>query len=270
MQDKIPLLNKLCIVEGSRNDYFALARFHYQPTLYFPPTKVYKIVGGERWYRDFPDPTAVIVFSQPFPDIESRTKSTSGFFHQCSNLGENLSLLNKTVIYLARLITDDRYLRRGIATYLLNETLKILPYPIVETLTPIDFTNRMYTKQGFEIYYQPASVKYTRLMNAFFAINIDLKDTTVPELIELRINSLPSDKREFIEFEISKFLQGFRNADRFKPGYERTRFILSKVPPPQAYLIWFNPRSKEAADIKHYRDINKSTYPLKLTSLPNQ
>jgi hypothetical protein len=247
------VLERVQVVEGSMLDYEILARYHYQPILTFPPTKVFKVVGSSLYYSQFPDPLSVIIFSQPFPNIVSRNKATAHFFQQTANTSANLKLVNEYILYLSRLITDTRYVRRGLATYLLRETLSLLQIPIIETLTPIDFTNSMYVKSGFEIYYQPASLKFTRLINAFKEIGIILIEGTSPDFIDFVLSRLSAAKLEFIEQEISVFLSGFRNADRLKPGRERTNFILSKVPPPQAYLIWFNPRSELASKVLQHR-----------------
>ena len=253
-----PITNRLEVTEGIQSDYYALARYHYEPRLTFPPTKVFKVVGNDRYAAHFPDPVAVLVLTQPFPEITARTKATAGFFHQHDDAADNLRLLNAYVLYLARLITDPRYLRKGIGTMLLKETLSRLQIPIVETLTPIDFTNRMYTNAGFEIYYTPASRKYTRLMNAFRGVGLDVHDTTSRELIDMRLNMLQPIRREFIEKEIKLFLAGYRNADRFQPGPERTKYILSKVPPPEAYLIWFNPNAPLAKSVLLHRENSRN------------
>jgi GNAT superfamily N-acetyltransferase len=249
-----PITNRLQVIEGNQADYYRLARYHYEPQLTFPPTKVFKVVGNEQYAAHFPDPVAVIVFIQPFPDITARNKATGGFFKQHKSNAENLQLLNAYVLYCARLITDPRYLRKGIATYLLKETLCRLTCPIVETLTPIDFTNRMYTKAGFELYYTPAPKKFTRLINAFREVGLDVHDITCRELIDMRLNALNPTCSAYIEKEIALFLSGFRNAERFKPSPARTKFILSKIPPPQAYLIWFNPNAILAKTILLHRE----------------
>jgi GNAT superfamily N-acetyltransferase len=239
----MPITNRLCVCEGTQQDYFALARYHYEPQLAFPPTMVFKVVGINQYYHHFPDPVAVLVLSPPLPYLKARNKATVNFFHQHASHADNLSVLNNYILYLSRLIVDPRYLRKGIATYLLKETLQRLTIPIVETLTPIDFTNRMYTKQGFELYYTPSPPKFTRLMQAFADTGLDVHDVTCHQLIDMRLEHLPPHRRLWIEKEIAVFLSGFRNAARFKPSPARTKFILSKVPPPQAYLIWFNPAS---------------------------
>jgi hypothetical protein len=163
------------------------------------------------------------------------------------------------MLYLTRLITDPRFVRKGLATKLVRESLELLDIPLVEVLTPIDFTNHMYQKCGFEMHYTPAPVKYRRLMNAFRIVGLNVTETMPPEQIDYRLSKLPPAMGLYIENEIARFLGGFRNAARFSPGKARTRFILSKVPPPEAYLLWFNPRSQTATEIAQFvTAVNKS------------
>lgn len=244
----------MVVIKGCQNDYLDMARYHYEPQLSFPPTIVFKVVGTNRYYHHFPDPVAVMVLSPPLPHIKARNEATSNFFQQHSSQAENLTILNKYVLYLSRLIVSPRLRKRGIANFLLREALGRMQIPIIETLTPIDFTNEMYTKVGFELYYTPNPPRYTRLINAFSAVGLDVKDTTSPMLIDGRLERMQPVEREFIEKEICRFLSGFRNADRFKPGTERTKYILSKVPPPNAYLIWFNPNAPLSKVVLLYRE----------------
>jgi GNAT superfamily N-acetyltransferase len=245
---------RLQITEGSMIDYKALARYHYEPVLTFPPTKVFKVISCDPKRWGYPNPTAVLVLTQPFPDIRARTKATAGFFHQHESQAENLKLVNQYVLYLARLIVLPRLWKRGIGSLLLKKTLEQLTIPIVETLTPIDFTNRMYEKAGFEKYYQPHPHRFTKLINAFAHVGLNVRDTTCRQIIDMRLEKMPATMRAFIEKEIHSFLGGFRNADRFEPGPERTKFILSKVPPPECYLIWFNPQAPLTKTVLLHRE----------------
>jgi hypothetical protein len=252
-------ISKNCeLVEGTNHDYEILARYHYQPVIKNPLTKVFKLIGTGRYRDIYPDPLSVIAYMQPVPDMGARNKATAGYFNQFKPFSEKLKILNQHVLYLSRLITDPRFLRKGLATKLVRESLERLSIPIVETFTPIDFTNSMYIKCGFEIYYTPAPLKFKRMINAFCMIGIKLTELTPPEVIDNRLSKLPSAMSDYIEKEIKKFLGGYRNAERFTPSPERTKYILSKVPPPEAYLIWFNPRSEQAKDIRSFIESTKT------------
>jgi GNAT superfamily N-acetyltransferase len=244
---------KNCVtVEGSKRDLDILAKYHYQPPLNMPITRVYKLIGTGSYRDVYPDPLSVVAYIQPLPECSGRTKATSGYFHQYESHADNLRLLNQCVLYLSRLITDPRFLRRGLATKLVKESLELLDIPIVETMTPIDFTNQLYQNCGFELYYMAAPLKYKRLLNAFRQVGVTLTETTSPQLVEMRLSSLPRTMSNYIETEITHFLGGFRNADRFVPGLERTKYILTKIPPPEAYLIWFNPQSETTKEIHSF------------------
>lgn len=237
-------------VKGCKKDYDILAKYHYQRVIEGPVTLVYKLVGKNGLRDKLPDPLSVIVFMQPVPDNAQRNVATNNYFKNTSGRAESLALLNRNVLYLARLITDPRFLKRSFATKLLRESLRKLDIPIVETMTPIDFTNKMYTKLGFEIYYLTKPLWYEPLKTAFEDAGIILVETLNPYLLTNRLNCLTGQLKLKTEHVINQFLGGFRNADRFKPGLERSKFILSKIPPPQAYLIWFNPRNPIAAEIR--------------------
>ena len=246
------ILDNCVIVEGTKHDYEILAAYHYQPKLTAPITRVWKLIGSGAYRDKLPDPLSVICYMQPFPEITARNKATAGYFHTASTRTDNLRLLNKCMLYLTRLITDPRFVRKGLATKLVRESLERLDIPLVEIMTPIDFTNHMYENCGFELHYTPAPQKYTRLMNAFNIVGLNIRETMPPEQIDYRLSRLPPAMSLYIEKEIAHFLGGFRYDQRLNPGPTRTRLILSKVPPPEAYLIWFNPHSTTAMEIRQF------------------
>lgn len=247
------LLEQVETVEGTIIDYKKLAHYHYQPEIQGPATLIFKIVGkGENYYK-LPDPISVIVYMQPFPEITARTNATADYFHQYNSAAESLKLLNQNVLYLSRLITDPRFRRQGLAKKLVKESLSLLDIPIVETLLPIDFTNQMYEKAGFEISYIPTNLAYKKLEAAIKAIGLDLNESLHPTLLYNRLKSLTGQQCIETEKAIALFLARFRNADRFGQSLERAKFILSKVPPPKVYAIWFNPRSPKAAEILSFK-----------------
>jgi hypothetical protein len=57
------------------------------------------------------------------------------------------------------------------------------------------------------------------------------------------LDALTGQDKIDIEHTIATFLSKYRNASHVACGLKRSQFILSKVPPPQAYLIWFNPQN---------------------------
>ncbi|MFZ2147465.1 MAG: hypothetical protein WAV28_09605 [Sedimentisphaerales bacterium] len=253
MSTDFSILEHVETVEGCPKDYHILAKYHYQREIHVPFTKIYKLVGKNEYDGCWPDPLSVICYMQPVPDCHTRNIATGGYFKQFRSTSDRLTLLNKTVLYISRLITDPRFLRRGLGSKLLKDSLSLIDVPMVETMTPIDFTNKIYVRAGFEIFYMPSPIKHKRLVAAFLKTGIVLSETTAPELIDARLAHLSKPMSDYIENEIRLFLSGYRNADRFGPTHKRTKFILSKVPPPEVYLLWLSPTHPAAQKILDYK-----------------
>lgn len=234
--------NVLEVVPGTLADYQQLVEYHYRTAEIRPFTSIYKVSAKEPYRKDFPDPLAVIVYRLPVGELQVRSKPTGDFFTKPAHRSDRLKLINQNIRYLCRIIVVPQFRRCGIATKLIAETVCLQNVPIVETLTPIDFTNVLFQKTGFSIFYQSAPPWYRRFTNALKSIGLsnwnDLLASTLQERLE-RLNPEPS---EWIENEIKQFLHHFRHRDSMPPGIERTDFILSKIPYPQAYLFWSNPK----------------------------
>lgn len=235
--------NCLEILPTTLKDYYLLSRYHYRTEPVKPATQVYKICGNLKYRKSFPDPIGVIVYRQPIPDIRARTKSTKEFFHKPSTTIERLKLVNKKIQYIARLIVDPRFHKMGLGSWLLEDSLERQLVPIVETLTPIDFTNKIFQKAGFKLYQTQAPARYNRFINSLLSIGLSEQSLSIPFAVQARLESLSPKQTTFIENEIQRFIKTFHRNTDMPPGLERTSFLLSKIPYPQAYLIWFNPRN---------------------------
>jgi len=154
----------------------------------------------------------------------------------------NIYKINAKIRYLARLIVDPRFQKLGLATWLLKDTLERQHIPIVETLTPIDFTNKMFEKAGFKLYQTPAPPWYNRFTFALESLGLTEQSRVSPLYIHNRLGRLAGTQKTLIENEIKHFIKHFRHRENMPDSMERTKFFLSKLPYPQAYLIWFNPR----------------------------
>ena len=233
--------NILEVVPGTLTDYRRLSEYHYRTEEIRPFTNIYKVKARYPHHRSFPDPIAVIVYRMPVSELRARSKPTGGFFDRPTHRSDRLKLINQNIRYLCRLIVVPQFRRLGIGTKLVSETLRLQTVPIVETLTPIDFTNRLFKKCGFEIHYMSAPPWYRRFTNALRDIGLSDWNYMLPSTLQNRLDSLNNEQADFIENEIKQFLHHFRRKETIPPGIERTKFVLSKIPYPKAYLIWFNP-----------------------------
>lgn len=239
MEDFVP--DCLKIIAGSREDYKILAHYHYRPEPLGPIDHIFKTVGVPACEGAFPDPIAVIVYSMPLPHFGARNTATNKFFlKERTDIGR-MRLVNQKIRYISRFIVDPRFQKIGIGTKLLQETLKRQAVPIVETQTPIDFTNKIFQKAGFHLHYTKTPANYVRFLETLKRIGLNEQATSCPSAVHFRINSLSAQKREWFEKEITAFTNPFRHRKNMPHCLERTAYLCSKLPYPTAYLIWHNP-----------------------------
>lgn len=234
--------NCLEIIPARLADYERLSEYHYRTEPIKPTTQIYKVRLKPPHTNSMPDPIAVIVYRMPIPEIRPRTTATKGYFHQPKTLSARLKLVNQKIQYIARLIVDPRFRKMGIATWLLKDTLERQQVPIIETLTPIDFTNKIFQKAGFKLFLTPAPPWYRRFTNELLSIGLTEDALLSPLHVQARLDRLKPPMAEPIEHEIKIFIRHFRHRDHMAPDINRTKFFLSKIRYPEAYLIWFNPR----------------------------
>lgn len=243
------IFNVLETVKTEISDYKKLAPYHYQTGTIKPVTNIYKIKARGRYVKNFPDPIAVIVYRMPLIDLRARTNATNGFFKRPTTRSKQLKLVNKHIRYLARIIVDPRFRKLGIATKLILDTLHLQDCPIIETVTPIDFTNNLFLKTGFQLHFQPQHPRYTKFENALLSTGLTDHDLSSPETVQKRIDKLGTQQSKYIESQINQFIHTFRRQQNMPPGIERTKFVLSKLAFPSSYLIWFNPKFAIADEI---------------------
>lgn len=234
--------NCLEIVPATLADYKLLAHYHYRKDAPAPLDQIYKIRGTLECRDSFPDPIAIIGYSMPITNLHGRTTATSGYFRNARTEIGRLRLVNKKIRYISRLIVDPRFHKQGLATWLLKDTLERQTVPIAETLTPIDFTNKIFQSQGFKLYHTPAPEWYLRFTDALQKARVKLDTINCPPAVHYRLQALDPRQRSFIEKEILLFLSHFRHRKGMENSLDRTAYFCSKLPYPQAYLIWFNPR----------------------------
>lgn len=235
------LISRLQIVKAGIQDYSKVHRLHYLPN---PPsfyTNVYKVTGAGDYENIFPNPIAVTIYAMPLMDLKARDEPTHRFFKQGPARSPRLKLVNKYIRYAARIIVDDRFRHLGIATWLARDTLPLQGVPVVETLTPIDWTTDMLERIGFRSYPNPAPAYYRRFTDTLNKCGIHPELYRHPQLVNLRIEKLSSSIKSTVLYEMQRFVNHFKSHCASPHSLERTEYILGKLPYPQLYSIWFHP-----------------------------
>ncbi len=230
------------IVPATQADYKLLAQYHYRKEPPAPPEQIFKIRGTKETEGAFPDPIAIILYSMPIINLHGRSIATNRYFRKPRTDIGKLRLVNQKIRYISRLIVDPRFHKQGLGSWLLKDTLERQTVPIVETLTPIDFTNKIFQKNGFKLYHSAAPEWYRRFTDALTKVRVRLENIYCPPAIHFQLQHLPARQKGFIEKEILLFVAHFHHRKGMKKSLDRTIYFCSKLPYPQAYLIWHNPR----------------------------
>jgi hypothetical protein len=165
-----------------------------------------------------------------------------------------MSILNKNIRTISRVIIEPRFRSLGLASRLVRETMPLMTVPFVEALAVMGQVNPFFEKAGMTRYDAPPSPACVRLLEAFGAVGIEQQDLIDPGLVQQKLNSMLDTERsgvpifgtrssmlDFIEGEIVRFLQSYGQRRLMPAGIERTGFVLGKLTDRPVYYLWQNP-----------------------------
>ena len=239
------------IIEGSKDDYESLSHYHYREQHLGPYAAIFAIKGTFRTAAKLTT-VSVIVYSMPTAGAQMRDAAMGGLFAGLDK-DTRLKLINKNIRTISRVIIEPRFRSLGLAIRLVKETMPLMNVPFIETLAVMGQVNPFFEKAGMTRFDPPVSADCIRLIEAFSAVGIDEQDLINPQIVQKKMNSMvdtrcspaPASCRqgmlEFIEREMTRFLQPFGQRRLMPPGIERTKFILSKLTDRPVYYLWRNP-----------------------------
>ena len=123
-------------------------------------------------------PAGVIVYTMPNPRVEMRTIATGGIFAGLDRQTE-LSLLNRSIRCIARVIVEPRLRGIGLASRLVRETMPAMEVPIVEALGVMPLVNPFLERAGMKAFEPRVPVEHVKLIEAFSAVGIEDGDLVV-------------------------------------------------------------------------------------------
>jgi len=218
------LCRKVQIVPGTYADYKQLAQYHYRDNGPGQFTRIYALRArsGISNLKSQIACIGVIVYSTASLGQELRNIATDNFFIGYDR-NTQLSLLNKYVRRISRVIIEPRFRSLGLATKLVRETMPLMNVPIIEASAVMGNINPFLEKAGMTAYHGPEKMF------------ID------PASVQRRIESLDDAQAEFIENEIRRFLTSYGELRYSWPTLKRMTFVLNKLTTRPVYYIWFNP-----------------------------
>lgn len=235
---KCSLSAQMQIVEGSFSDYKELAKYHYRNARTGPFTNIFVLKPKEDSCLDVTT-IGVIIYSMPNPCLELRNIATGNFFVGLDR-NTQISLLNKSVRRICRVIIEPRFRGLGLAAHLVRETMPIVNVPIIEASGIMGMANPFFEKAGMTAYNAPPKTSNIRMKEAFETIGIVDSMFIDPMEVHRDIESFDTEMRQFIEKEFRVFLKCFGNKRYCCHSLERTEFVLSRLTERPIYYIWFD------------------------------
>jgi hypothetical protein len=175
----------------------------------------------------------------PSTGAELRNVATDGLFAGFDRK-TRLSLINKNIRCISRVIIEPRFRGLGLASRMVRETMPQMNVPIIEAMAVMGIVNPFFEKAGMKAFAAKMPVRCIQLIEAFSAVGIEEEELIDAEKVQQKLEQLGQQEGEFIESEIKRFLQSYGERRYEKAGLERTRFVLSKLTFRPVYYIWFN------------------------------
>jgi len=249
------ITQNLKIVPGTRADYESLSHYHYREGHPGAAVAIFSLKGKFRTATKL-ETVGVIVYSMPTAGAQMRNVATGGVFAGLDN-STRLKLINRNIRTISRVIIEPRFRSLGLAVRLVKETMPLLNVPFIEALAVMGRANPFLEKAGLTRYDAPISASCVRLIEAFSAVGIDEQDLIDPALVQKKLEcqrtadsvqilsercTLNAERcSDFIESEMTRFLQSYGQRRLMQPGIVRTRFVLSKLTDRPVYYLWRNP-----------------------------
>lgn len=231
---------KIEIVTGNVADYRQLAAYHYRDDHPAVVKAVYVIKPTKALGMPRKKAVGAIVYAMPSPRVELRTPATGSLFAGLDRRTE-LSLINRNIRCIARVVIEPRFRGIGLATRLVRETMPRLDVPIVEALGVMPRINPFLTKAGMKVFEPHAAHHHAELLEALSVVGIEEQELVDAQAVQEKFDVLSRPAADFIEARIQQFLKSHGKRRTMPPGKERTRYVLGKLTHRPAYYIWLHP-----------------------------
>lgn len=228
------------VTVGSMEDYRDLSHYHYRdgrPAC----VKAVFVLRPRRPLGSFGRRSAgVVVYTMPNPRVAMRTVATGGLLAGLDRQ-TGLTLLNRNVRCIARLIIEPRFRGVGLAGRLVRETMPRMNVPMIEALGVMPLVNPFLERAGMKAFQPKVPVEHVELIEALSAVGIEEDMLVDPHEVHVRLERLESRKAAFVEQYVRLFLRSHGTRRNMPHSIERTRYVLARLTHRPAYYTWFHP-----------------------------
>ncbi len=233
----------LRIEGGCIEDYRRLARYHYRDSHLGMFTSIFVLRASKAvGVRSGAETVGVIVYTLPSEGVELRNVATDNLFLGIDKK-TRFTLINKNIRCIRRVIIEPRYRGLGLASQLVRETMEKADVPIVEAMAVMGLVNPFFEKAGMKAFTAKMPSRCVQLVEALSLVGIEKEELIDAERVQKRLDGLGKQESDFIEQQISRFMQSYGQRRFERAGLERTRLVLSKLTFRPVYYIWFNKKA---------------------------
>jgi len=233
---------ELRVVRGGVGDYERLGSFHYRGGGLGPFAAIFALRAERCLARRAGVKTVgVIVYTMPSIGLELRNAATGNFFSGFDKV-TRLSLINKNIRCISRVVIEPRFRGLGLASRLVRKTMARMGVAIVEAMAVMGAVNPFFERAGMKAYRGSKAERCAQMVEAFSMVGIEEEDLVDGERVQEVLERLGGAEAEFIEGQIRGFLGSYGRRRGMSRGLERTRYVLGKLTSRPVYYIWFNPK----------------------------
>ena len=226
------VVKRVQIVAGDLNDYKRLAGYHYRDGKLGPYAAIFSMKMGT-------EAIGVIVYKMPTPGAELRGVALGDIFDGLDRR-TRLTLINRNIRCISRVIIEPRFRGLGLASRLVRETMPRMDVPVIEAMAVMGMVNPFFEKAGMKAYVGKRPARCVQLIEALSAVGIEGDMLIEPREVQEKIERLRGADGGFIEGQIRWFLQSYGKRRYMAAGLERTAFVLSKLGDRPVYYVWIN------------------------------
>jgi GNAT superfamily N-acetyltransferase len=251
------LLANVRIERGTRDDWLALARFHYRSHQAGAVTDVFRMVY-EATRAAGAGPSCVhgglsrrlvgaLVYSRSPLSLAARDRATGGRY-RTAGMGRTAAgyLINRELRIISRVVLAPNWRGLGLASRLVAETLCHAGTPYVEAMAAMGEMHPLFERAGMTAYPQRPAPQGERLRAALEAAGIDRAARRRGADLLRAIDALPPGPRRLLDREVERWARSYLGAKNHRTcrlGRERMLDLaarhLDSVP---VYYLWRNPR----------------------------
>ena len=233
---------ELRVVRGGVADYERLGGFHYRGGGLGPFAAIFALRAERSLARRAGvKAVGVVVYTMPSVGCELRNAATGDFFSGFDKV-TRLSLINKNIRCISRVVIEPRFRGLGLASLLVRETMPRLGVAIVEAMAVMGEVNPFFERAGMQAYTGSRPERCVHMVEAFSMVGIEQEDLADGERVQEVLERLGGGEAEFIEGQMRSFLGSYGRRRGMPRGLERTRYVLGKLTLRPVYYIWFNPK----------------------------